>query len=387
MIGRLGYYIVNDKIFEEKLDAILYANETRADVGWYYHDTILNAVDWSIEPETSLDEFYKIRAQQIRDEYDYIVIMCSGGADSTNVVWSFLNNGIHVDEVVASAPMSGLRNWNDTTNDQSASNTMSETVYAQLPLLNEIKTKHPTVKISINDYFENIINFKTDEWLFRGGEWIHPSGVARYNLEQLTHLRNMAESGKKIGIIYGIDKPSIKFIDNEVQTNISDLAVNVQRQAFDKKYSNVENVLFYYSYELPQMMIKQAHQVAKWVALPENADVLKLVFDNKKHRQLYFAQNRLRHSLYERAIVPCIYPSTHRSVFQGAKPTRMFLGEHDDWFYKLHSNTRMFEMVESDFRNFIKSIDPKYLNQVRTGFTLYIKSFTLGTKSKFFPLV
>jgi hypothetical protein len=264
---------------------------------------------------------------------------------------------------------------------------MSETVYAQLPLLNEIKTKHPTVKISINDYFENIINFKTDEWLFRGGEWIHPSGVARYNLEQLTHLRNMAESGKKIGIIYGIDKPSIKFIDNEVQTNISDLAVNVQRQAFDKKYPNVENVLFYYSYELPQMMIKQAHQVAKWVALPENTNVLKLVFDNKKHRQLYFAQNRFRHSLYERAIVPCIYPSTHRPVFQGAKPTRMFLGEHDDWFYKLHSDTRMFEMVESDFRNFIKTIDSKYLNQVRTGFTLYIKSFTLGPKSKFFPIV
>ena len=387
MIGRLGHYSVNDKIFFEKLDAILYANQTLSEVNWHFHDEILNSIDWSIEPETSLDEFYKIRAQQIRDQYDYVVVMCSGGADSTNVIWSFLDNGIHVDEVVASAPMSGLRNWKDNTTDLTASNTMSETVYVQLPLLNEIKTKYPNVKISINDYFENIINFKTDEWLLRGGEWIHPSGVARYNLEQLTHLRNLAESGKKIGIVYGIDKPCIKFVGDTVLTQISDLAVNVQRPAFDKDYPNVENVLFYYSYELPQMMVKQAHQVTKWVALPENKDVLKLVWDSSKHSNLYFAQNRIRHSHYERAIVPCIYPSTHRPIFQGAKPTRMFLGEHDDWFYKLHFDTRMFEMVESDFRNFIKDINPKYLNLVKTGFTLYIKIFTLGSKSKFFPIL
>ena len=314
--------------------------------------------------------------------------MCSGGADSTNVVWSFLNNGIHVDEVVASAPMSGLRNWQNNTSDISASNTMSETVHAQLPLLNEIKSQHPSVKISINDYFENIINFKTDEWLFRCGEWIHPSGVARYNLEQLTHLRDLADSGKTIGIVYGIDKPIVVFDSSQnVKVRISDLAVNVQRQAFEKKYPNVENVLFYWTPSLPQMLVKQTHQLLKWLALPENKNTKNLVYDQSKHSPMYFAQNRIRHSFYERAIVPCIYPGTYRPIFQGAKPTRMFLGEHDDWFYKLHFDTRMFEMVESDFRNFIKTINPKYLNAVRTGFNVYVKSYNVGAVSNFFSII
>jgi len=386
MNNRLGHYTVNGKVFFEKLDAILYANKTLADVEWNFNDTILKSVDWATEPTTTLDEFYKIRAQQIRDEYDYVVIMCSGGADSTNIAWTFLNNNILVDEIIASAPVSGLNNWKNTTADISASNTMSETYLVQLPLVADIKAKHPNVKITINDYFKNMIDFKTDDWLFRGGEWIHPSGVARYNLEQLTHLRNLAESGKKIAIVYGIDKPTVLVgTDGDIWIQIADSTVNVQRPAFDKPYPNVENVLFYYSPDLPLMMVKQGHQVAKWVALPENEKVLKLVYNSLKHKTMFEQQNKIRNSFYQRAIVPCIYPSTWKPIFQGAKPTRMFLGEHDDWFYQLHHDTRMYELVDSDFRNFIKTINAKYLDKTGTGFNLYRKYYKLGPTSKFFP--
>jgi hypothetical protein len=382
-----GYYTVGTTIFTDKLSAILHASVTSEEVTWHFNDEIYKNVDWTTEPELSIDHFYKIRAQQIRDEYDYVIILCSGGGDSTNVVWSFLNNGIHVDEVVASAPISGLSSWEATNKDTSAGNTMSETMLAQLPLMHEIHSKYPDVKITINDYFETLLDYQTDDWIFRCGEWIHPSSGARYDLDKQAHIKLLAEQGKKIAIVYGIDKPHLYYdVDNTVNIMMSDLTVNVQRPPFKDKYPNVENVLFYFAPDLPQMQVKQAHMLAKWIHLPDNKFAQEKMLDHRKP-PTSLEKSRHRHSFYERAIIPCIYPTTHRRVFQGHKPSRMFLGEHDDWFYKMHNNTRAFDLIVSDFRNFIKEINPMYLNGPRTGFKVYQQKYKLGPISDFIPLI
>ena len=243
-----GYYTVGSKTFTDKLAAVLEASLTKEEIKWNFNQDIYNNTDWTREPELGLDQYYKIRAQQIRDQYDYVIILCSGGGDSANVVWSFLNNNIHVDEVVASAPVSGLSQWKETDLDTSAGNTMSETMLAQMPLMAEIHSKHPSVKITINDYFETLLNYQTDEWIFRCGEWIHPSSGARYDLDQQLHIKKLAEQGKKIAIVYGIDKPHLYYdVDGSMGIMMSDLTVNVQRPPFKDKYPNVENVLFYFS--------------------------------------------------------------------------------------------------------------------------------------------
>lgn len=386
MITNTGYYTVGNKAFTDKLVAVLEASQTKEEVEWYFNNHIYDKIDWTIEPELSLDQYYKIRAQQIRDQYDYVIILCSGGGDSTNVVWSFLNNGIKVDEVVASAPIGGLSQWTDTAKDTSAGNTMSETMLAQLPLMHEIHSKYPDVKITINDYFETLLDYQTDDWIFRCGEWIHPSSAARYDLDKQLHIKLLAEQGKKIAIVYGIDKPVLYYdAGDSINIMMSDLAVNVQRPPFKDKYPNVENVLFYFAPELPEMQIKQAHVLAKWIHMPENSFAKEKMLDLRLPI-ISLEQARTRHSFYERAIIPCIYPQTYKQVFQGHKPTRMFLGEHDDWFYKIHNNTRTFDLIVSDFRNFIKEIDPIYLNGPRTGFKVFKLQYKIGTISDFNPV-
>lgn len=381
-----GYYKVNDTIFTDKLAAIIFANKTKSPVTWHFNDDVYDKLDWSVEPELSLDDFYRMRAQQIRDQYDYVIILCSGGGDSTNVVWSFLRNNIHVDEVIAAAPISGLNNWNVTSQDTGAGNTMSETALAQLPLMEQIHSEYPDVKITINDYFETLLNYKTDDWLFRSGEWIHPTSAARYDLEKFSHLRALAEQGKKIGIVYGIDKPYLFYeTDGRIGISMTDLSVNVPRPAFNDSYENVENVLFYFAADLPLMQVKQAHVLAKWIHMPENSFAKSKMYD-KRLPFKSIEDFRIRHSFYERAIIPCIYPSTHRKVFQGHKPTRMFLGEHDDWFYRMYHNTRTFELIESDFRNFIKEFDFSYLNPARTGFKINSKDYYISHESNYIIL-
>jgi len=383
MNHRLGYYKVNNNIFTDKLAAILHANERKDQVEWYFNNEIYQKVNWQLEPELSLDTYYKIRAQQIRDEYDYVIILCSGGGDSTNVVWSFLRNNIHVDEIIASAPLNGIRQWNSTNRENSAGNTMSETLLTQLPLMENIHSEYPDVKITINDYFDTLMEYDTDDWIFRCGEWIHPSSAARYDLDKQLHIKKLAEQGKKIAIVYGIDKPHLFYdVGDTINIMMSDLTVNVQRSPFKDKYPNVENVLFYYTPDLPQMQVKQAHVLAKWIHLPENSFAKSKMFD-KRLPLPALEKFRISHSFYERAIIPCIYPSTHTNIFQGHKPTRMFLGEHDDWFYQLHHATRTFELIESDFRNFIKTIHPMYFNVSKTGFKVNSLSYTIGNISSF----
>lgn len=388
MSVKLGHYKVGDRIFEDKLDAILHAGLDKKDVTWYFNNDVFDKIDWTVEPDLGLDEFYKLRAQQIRDEYDYVIVLCSGGGDSTNVAYSFLRNNIKIDEIIASAPISGLNRYKATNQDISAGNTMSETMLAQLPLMGQIHSEFPDVKITINDYFDSLLNYSTDNWIFRSGEWIHPTSASRYDLEKQTHIKDLAEAGKKIAIVYGIDKPVLFYdVGDQLGIIISDLAVNVQRPPFQNKYSNVENVLFYYSPDLPLLQVKQAHTLAKWIHMPDaqNSFARSKLLD-KRNPPKTFIEFRVNHSTYERAIIPCLYPSTHRKVFQGHKPTRMFLGEHDDWFYSLYYQTDVYQLIESDFRNFIKAIDPKYLNYPRTGFKDYQLIYHIGPISKFKPI-
>lgn len=383
----LGYYRVGTETFEDKTSALLYASTMKMDLEWVFCNDVFDRVDWTTEPTLDLDTFYRMRAQQIREQFDYVIIMCSGGGDSTNVIWSFLRNGIHVDEVIAGAPFSGLNNWQHQARDNTADNTISETVYAQLPLINDISQQYPRVRITLHDYFQNMLAYETDEWLLRSGDWIHPTSVARYDLESFPHIRDLAEAGKRVAIVYGIDKPNLLVTkENTLRMAMSDLAVNVQRPPFKKDYPNVENVLFYWTADMPEMLVKQAHVLARWIMLPENAATRRYMYDFNNPPPTMEA-NRIRQSIYERAIIPCIYPSTARKVFQGHKPTRMFLGEHDGWFYRLHNKTRMFEMIDSDFRNFIKNIDPSLLNKNRSGFKLYALSYDIGPVSKFIPSV
>jgi len=386
MKNKIGfYYKVKDKIFYNKIDAIMHASKTLDDVSWHFHQDIFEKINWTIEPDADLDEFYKNRAQQIREEYDYVVILCSGGADSTNVVKSFLNNDIFPDEIIAAAPMSGLNNFDFNTKDTSHINTMSETKYAQLPLMDEISSKFPNVKITLHDYFHDMLDYKSEEWLYQCEDWVHPSSRARYRYERIPHLKKIAEAGKRMAFVYGIDKPTLAVDDHtgDIYTVFADLPVNVQRLPFDRDYLNVDNVLFYWNGQLPLMMVKQAHQLSRWIFKPENIRALKYLRIQSRALKTSWAENRFRHSRYERAIVPCIYPSTHRSIFQAEKPISIFLGEHDGWFYQLHNKTMLNQMMVSDTISFFKKINPKYINPGNNGFQTFINSYKIGKVSDF----
>ena len=55
--------------------------------------------DWTVEPKGSWNDVLKEHAQELRDTYKYIRLWYSGGSDSQTVLNTFINNGIHLDEI------------------------------------------------------------------------------------------------------------------------------------------------------------------------------------------------------------------------------------------------------------------------------------------------
>jgi len=380
-----GYYLVGNEVFEKKVLAIQRSNQTKKNIQWIWNDRKMSSFNWTIEPDISLDSLYKSRAQQIRDHYDYVLIFCSGGADSTNTLMSFLRNSIHVDEVVAGAPLSGLSNWNWSNEDYSAQNTISETKFTQLPLMEYVQQNFPKTKVTIHDYFYDILDYKEDQWLINSGDYIHPTFAARYNLQrdEYSYLRKLADSGKKIALVYGIDKPMLGRSEEDLYIVFNDQMICNGFKSIDDPNIFVE--LFYWSADFIPLLIKQGHVVAKWVCRPENNNFFKHALITQKTDPADFDWGR---NVYERRIIPLIYPDLNfDNKFQCQKPISAFMGDHDAWFPILHSDLQIRDMMISDYRNLINSIGNNLFNRNRfeqiIGFKLFYKPYKLGKITSF----
>jgi hypothetical protein len=415
----IGFYTVGDKKFSNKLDAVLSAQLTNSKVEWNFFDDVFSRVDWLTEPDISLDEFYKIRAEQIRNAYDYVIVFCSGGADSTNVIRSFIKNNIKVDEVIGIAPMSGLKNWEYNSRNVSDLNTISETKFALLPLLDELSTKH-NIKVTLYDFFEDMVNYQDEEWAATACGNIATALTPHFtNVSAIPHIDKIIQSGKRVALVYGTDKPimTVDSVTRSINFILADGGVNYLNMPDSRAKTNVDRVLFYWTPELPAMLVKQAHVVAKALQTPElehilknpvvltktgqwdysyqdvinhreknniavatKEDILKKYLAEKKHQQVVTDITQHR-TIYQRAITPFIYPSTFTSnLWQSQKIdiAEGFFTRDQDWLHLLHPNSRMSDIVLAGTKTLYNSIKPAYLNPKGTGFRSILKYYKVG---------
>ena len=123
---KLGFYTVGDKVFYSKPLALIESTKTGHFPEWNFNNDVFSKQPWEHESETDLLELYRLRALQLREKYDYIRLDVSGGGDSSTVVYSFLKNHIHLDEVVFRYPKSGEKNNTDDPFNTKPENTLSE---------------------------------------------------------------------------------------------------------------------------------------------------------------------------------------------------------------------------------------------------------------------
>jgi hypothetical protein len=351
---KLGYYTVGDKKFYGKVEALMDSTLTGHFPNWNFNRDIFDNLTWEIEPAADLRLLYRMRAQQLRDKYDWIRIEASGGGDSTTALYSFLNNGIHIDEVVFRYPKTGEKNMHNDPFNTKCENTLSEWEFAAKPLLSWIATNHPRVKITVHDYTENMFDDGLDEsWVFKTKDYFQPGHSFKHDNVGLHDHRNDAEKGKRICVLYGIDKPKMCIKDGKWYVYFMDLQANHSNSVvYD--YDNITNEYFYWTPDLPEIVHKQAHIIKNWFMLPQNKMLQYLVrWPN------HSISNR---TAYEAMVKPLIYPDYNPATFQVTKPTNSFYNEMDHWFYVNFKETQIYKVWQAGLGFLVDKIDPKFFN-------------------------
>jgi hypothetical protein len=339
---KLGYYLVGWKKFHNKTLALLESKKTGYDLIWVFNNDVYGKIDWSIPIHDSLENLYKKRAQQLRDQYDYLVLYFSGGADSLNILHSFINNGIFLDEIVMQVPEPAMSTFNEE--DKSNKNFYSEIKYQAIPVLKDVKL-NPNTKIRYQDISKPLFDLMSnDNWfdMIPLGTNITPAGIAR-QISQVKepHILELCSKGKKAVQILGVDKPQVVFKDNSYYVYFSDLNAMhcppvdfTQREIFNNLYTTE---FFYWSRDLPEIVVKQA-QIIKAYCETDITAREAIMSSMKKHVQHL---KPLLHSL--------IYPKEVKINWDPEKPTSNIVRPMDRWFWEIAD--------EKQKNNYLETID------------------------------
>jgi hypothetical protein len=321
-----GYYVVGDIKFEKKIEALIYSKAQRKPVSWYFQDDIYSKYPWHIEPIESLDELYNKRARELREKYDYLILCFSGGADSNNVLETFIRQNIHLDEIVTVYTEYTLKvHANLDSRDTSNDNLPAEHVLNAIPRLKYASEKLPKTKITIIDdtesLFNNLKNYKDESWIFKRNDHLSPFAPARFNFFEVKDIRERLDKYKSIGIIYGRDKPKLRLNGNKIFTAFSDIALNtIKASTHNPDYNNITTEYFYWNSSCLPMLAKQAHTIKRW--LENNPSYLSYWKDPS------LSENR---SMQENLLRNIIYTTWNENWFQTVKSKYQW-NNGEDWF-------------------------------------------------------
>jgi hypothetical protein len=328
---KLGCYRVGDTKFYSKLEAIEHMQKTGVHLHWDFNEAVFSAYNWTQEPTESLSELYRKRAQQLRDQYDYIVLCYSGGADSDNVLHSFVDNDIRIDEVVSMINV-------EATGDRDS--WLNEEIYkTAAPIVAELQKKQ-NFRYRVVDLTPMQIDFfsHTDnrfDWIYKVTMSWTPNRVSRENWAmRIPEWASLIDSGRKVCLLYGMDKPIISHVNGKFCVkflDIIDVAATVNSRAGLQPYTDE---LFYWTPDLPKITIKQAHIVKRYLQgdISQRPYVSLVASDNNSVFKQYQGKT---HWLSRDGISSLIYPKWQPGrVVCPKSPSPMF-SERDSWFFDL----------------------------------------------------
>jgi hypothetical protein len=240
---------------------------------------VYTKLNWEIEPNIDISILYKIRAQQIRDKYKYLVLCYSGGHDSTEILWTFLNNNIFIDEIQVTA-LVGMLNKVDiqeVANDKDMSQ-LADYELTVKPMLKYVKKVSPNTKITVIDSSElihdqvksrNFImlgeNEKTDNNTVMTSKLCTSTGpsLSVGNLF-ITHNIDRSKDKDSVCLIRGYEKPILSIKKNRLFFNFVDTTMQLtpvfNKQLIDSPYICED---FFWSPDMPLIPIKQSHMIKR----------------------------------------------------------------------------------------------------------------------------
>jgi len=254
--SHLGFYEVNGKKYASKISAMIDCPDDQW-VHWNFNDEKFSKHDWTVEPKHSLRELYKIRAIQLREKYDKLILFYSGGIDSTTMLRTFVDNDIKLDAVVSYGCFGIQDNKKLLRN--------LEVYKAAIPYVKELqkKTKHKIEYILLDDWAQ-FSNFQDESWVFHSGSsCLRPENYAFNFYHTNPQLQDIMSKGKT-AILRGIDKPTVQCKDGKWFLVFLDKHTGLDTSGLSDEINSWYNIeYFYWTADLPELLCKQAHVIKK----------------------------------------------------------------------------------------------------------------------------
>jgi hypothetical protein len=129
--------------FDLKLDAVIF-NRTlqHSAVSFHWYEKEFARLNLTTEPTDSLQELCKKRAQELRNTYKHLRLFYSGGVDSHTALMSFVDNGIHLDEII-------MHRLPDFNKSDIMDSTVRDFALSSSQTIRNIKHRIPNTKITI----------------------------------------------------------------------------------------------------------------------------------------------------------------------------------------------------------------------------------------------
>jgi hypothetical protein len=130
--------------------------------------------------------------------------------------------------------------------------------------------------------------------------------------------------GKKVGFVYGIDKPRLLRDDDSIYFSFLDVimttAVLPTNDITGAHWENDE--YFYWTPNMPELAIKQSHAVVNYLKATNQINLIKHIKNIAAfHDEAYY-----------REVNQAIYPEWNHNTWQVKKPTSAIYNEQSKWF-------------------------------------------------------
>jgi len=347
---KFGFYQVGNLRTYSKLEAFELQRRTGHFPEWNFNREVFALQNWTQEPGLDLWTLYKSRAQQIRDSYDYVVLLYSGGSDSQNILSAWLEQGCRIDEIATQWNYSGVQNqmsyWN------------GEVTKVALPWIEKLQNRGIKFKFRLIDISQDtldIIDFLKDNYQYYSNCNMSPNNYAK-NLwrTRIPEYQNLIAQGKKLCFVWGSDKPFF-YWDKKYYILFQDMLDNCVNSYTQSQYhSGWYDELFYWTPDLPEIDIKQAHVLRRFVETIHDL----AFYSHKKTRYGY--NQILKMWLTEEAVKIILYPHWDQTTYTDGKSKTTITSMRDKWL--IDSNLDQAKIYTDIVQDLNTRIDPNWLN-------------------------
>ena len=372
-----GYYTVNGKVFCWRVDALQEATRTNTQPQWHFNDSEFSKVDWRTPTGIPITELYRMRAQQLRNKYDYLVVAWSGGADSTTIVDSFLQNNIPLDEILIAWPVSQSKGKYTLNGSVDASNMPSEWDYTIQPKIDFYQRNYPKLKITVCDYLQDDLKLHEDveDTVYMMEKYSYVS-VKKYRaIDDVINARN--KQYNNVALIGGIAPAQPIIVDDYFAIHFFDSMMNSFIRTAHRLDGSPRRVEFFYSSpDFPELMKEQAHLLYNYFSKNTKYVPMLSKLSMQPDRTLKSVNIKKDTELLRHIRKGVLYPNWDLNIFQVNKPElSISFCEWYSWFYNNPHAREFIDPWTSAVRSQEALIDSKYF-VYRDGQAINYKIFT-----------